>query len=98
MLLRTAQSNGGITVVVTNQIQSNSDGVFGEKSMSVGGQVMLYASTNVVQLRRLKLNNYVAELNISPCYARRMIEFLIHHRSVLDGDKQDPLRRRSYQK
>ena len=59
---------------------------------------MLYASTNVVQVRRLKLNNYVAELNISPCYARRMIEFLIHHRSVLDGDKQDPLRRRSYQK
>jgi DNA repair protein RadA len=75
MLLKIAQTNGGVAVVVTNQIQSNPDnGIFGEKSMPVGGQIMLYASTDVIHLRRLKLYNQQAELVISPCYPRKLID------------------------
>jgi len=84
MLLRTAQTNGGVAVVVTNQMQSNPDGVFGEKSMPVGGQIMLYASTHVIHLRRLKLYNHQAELVISPCYPRKVIDFVIDQRGVVD--------------
>jgi DNA repair protein RadA len=94
MLLRKAQTNK-VAVVVTNQMHSNPDGVFGEKSMPVGGQVMLYASTHVVHMRRLKLNNHVAELDISPCYPRKAIDFVIDQRGVADGGAtQAPLMRR----
>ena len=94
MLLRTAQTKK-VAVVVTNQMQSNPDGSFDEKSMPVGGQVMLYASTHVVHLRRLKLDNYQAELDISPCYPRKVIDFVIDQRGVVDDLKQaPPLRRR----
>ena len=95
MLLRTAQTNK-VAVAITNQMQSNPDGsIFGEKSMPVGGHVMLYASTHVVHMRRLKLGNYQAELYISPCYPRNGIEFVIDHRGVADGGAtQAPLRRR----
>jgi DNA repair protein RadA len=45
MLLRTAQTHR-MAVVVTNQMQSSPQGsIFGEKSIPVGGQVMLYART-----------------------------------------------------
>jgi DNA repair protein RadA len=71
MLLKIAQSNGGVAIVVTNQIQSNPDGAFDDRSMPVGGQVMLYAGTHIVYLRRLKLDNYQAELDICPCYPRK---------------------------
>ena len=95
MLLRTAQTNK-VAVVITNQMQSNPDGsIFGEKSMPVGGQVMLHASTHVVHLRQLKLDNYQAELDISPCYPRKVIDFVIDQRGVVDDLKQaPPLRRR----
>jgi DNA repair protein RadA len=95
MLLKIAQTNK-VAVVVTNQMQSNPDDrVFGDKSMPVGGKIMLYASTHVVHLRRLKLDNYQAELDISPCYPRKVIGFMIDKRGVIDGDsRQAPLRRR----
>jgi DNA repair protein RadA len=84
MLLKIAQTNGRVAVVVTNQMQSNPDnGIFGDKSMPVGGQIMLYASTHVVHLRRLKLDNYQAELDISPCYPRKVIGFMIDQRGVI---------------
>jgi DNA repair protein RadA len=99
MLLRTAQTNGRIAVVLTNQMQSNPDnGILGDKSMPVGGHIMLYASTHVVHLRRLKLYNHQAELVISPCYPRRVIDFVVDQRGVVDDinddDKQAHLRRR----
>ena len=85
MLLRTAQSNQGVAVVVTNQMQSNPDGsIFGDKSMPVGGQVMLHASTHVIHLKRLKLYNHQAELDISPCYPCKIIDFTIDQRGVVD--------------
>ena len=56
-----------------------------EKSTPVGGQVMLYASTHVVHLRQLKLDNYQAKLDISPCYPRKVIDFVIDQRGVADG-------------
>jgi Rad51 protein len=66
--------------------------------MPIGGQVMFYASTHVVHLRRLKLDNYQAELDISPCHPRKVIDFMIDQRGVVDiiddNDKQAPLRRR----
>ncbi len=96
MLLRTAQSNQGVAVVVTNQMQSNPDnGIFGYKSMPVGGQIMLYASTHVVHLRRLKLDNYQAELDMSPCYPRKVIDFAIDQRDVVDDSNQAPLRKKT---
>ena len=85
MLLKIAQTNGRFAILVTNQMQSNPDnGIFGEKSMPVGGQVMLYASTHVVHMRRLKLDNYQAKLDISPCYPRKVIDFMIDQRGVID--------------
>ena len=73
MLKKIAQTNK-VAVVVTNQMQSNPDNIiFGEKSMPVGGQIMLYASTHVIHLRRFKLYNHQAELVISPCYPRKVI-------------------------
>jgi DNA repair protein RadA len=84
MLLRTARTNK-VAVVITNQMQSNPDGsIFGEKSMPVGGQVMLHASTHVVRLKRLKLDNRIAELDISPYYPRKVIGFMIAQRGVVD--------------
>ena len=84
MLLRTAQTNGRVAIVVTNQMQCNPDGIFGDRTTPVGGQVMLYASTHVVRLRRLKLDNRLAELDISPCYTRKVIDFIIDQRGVVD--------------
>jgi DNA repair protein RadA len=85
MLLRAAQTNGGVAIVVTNQMQSNPNyGIFGEKSMPVGGQIMLYASTHIIHLRRLKLYNHQAELVISPCYPPKVIDFMIDQRGVVD--------------
>jgi DNA repair protein RadA len=83
MLLRIAQTNK-VAVVVTNQMQSNPDNVIFEKSMPVGGHIMLYASTHVVHLRSLKLDNYRAKLDISPCYPRKVIDFMIDQRGVID--------------
>ena len=94
MLLRIAQTNK-VAVVVTNQMQSNPDGMFGEKSTPVGGQVMLHASTHVIHLRRLKLNNHVTELDISPYYPHKVIDFVIDQSGVADGSAtHTPLRRR----
>jgi DNA repair protein RadA len=94
MLLRIAQTNR-VAVVITNQMQSNPDGIYDDKSMPVGGQVMLYASTHVVRLKRLKLDNRTAELDISPYYPRKVIDFVIDQRGVVDDLKQaPPLRRR----
>jgi RecA/RadA recombinase len=84
MLLRTTQKNK-LAVVITNQIQSNPDGDF-EKSMPVGSHVMLYASTHIVHMRRLKLDNYQVELYISPCYPRKVIDLVIDLRGVVGGD------------
>ncbi len=85
MLLRTTQSNQGVVVVVTNQMQSNPDNdIFGDNFMPVRGQIMLYASTHVIHLRRLKLYNHQAELVISPCYPRKIIGFMIDQRGVVD--------------
>jgi RecA/RadA recombinase len=84
MLLKIAQSNGEVAVVVTNQMQPNpNDGIFGEKSMPVGGHIMLYASTHVVHMRRLKLDNRLVDLDISPCYPRKVIDFIIDQRGVV---------------
>jgi DNA repair protein RadA len=84
MLLQIAQTNR-VAVVMTNQMQSNPDGsIFGDKSMPVGGQVMLYASTHVVHLKRLKLDNRLAELDMSPCYPRKVIGFMIAQRGIVD--------------
>jgi DNA repair protein RadA len=96
MLLRTAQSNQGVAVVVTNQMQSNpDDGIFGDKSMPVGGQIMLHASTHVIHLKRLKLNNHQAELVISPCYPRKVTDFAIDHSGVIDDSNQAPLTKKT---
>jgi hypothetical protein len=66
-------------------MHSNPDnGIFGEKSMPVGGQIMLYASTYIVHLRRLKLYNHQAELVISPCYPGKVTDFAIDQRGVAD--------------
>ena len=92
MLLRIAQTNK-VAVVVTNQMQSNPDNVIFEKSMPVGGQVMLYASIHVIHLKRLKLNNHQAELVISPCYPRKVTDFMIDQRGVVGDCNQAPLRK-----
>jgi hypothetical protein len=68
--------------------------IFGDKSMPVGGNVKLYASIHVFHLRRLKLDNYHAELDINPCYPRKITDFVIDHRGVEGGGTQAPLRRR----
>jgi DNA repair protein RadA len=96
MLLGIAQANGGVAVVVTNQMQSNPDGICGDKSMPVGGYVMLHASTHVVRLRRLKLDNRQAELDISPLYPRKVIDFAIDQRGVVDDSNQAPMRKRTW--
>jgi hypothetical protein len=73
MLLRTAQTNK-VAVVVTNQMQSNPhNGIFGDKPMLVRGQIMLYINTHIIHLRRLKLDNRLSELDISPCYPLRIV-------------------------
>ena len=95
-LLKIAQTNNGDVVVVTNQMQSNpDDGIFGDKFMPVGGQIMLYASTHVIHLKRLKLNNHQAELDISPCYPRKVTDFAIDQRGVVDDSNQAPLRKKT---
>jgi hypothetical protein len=59
---------------------------------------MLHASIYVVHLRGLKLDNRLAELDISPCYPLKIIEFAIDQREVIDvideDDKQAHLSRR----
>ena len=59
---------------------------------------MLHASIYVVHLRRLNLDNRLAELDISSCYPLNVIEFAVDQRGVIDlndeDDKQAHLRRR----
>ncbi len=54
---------------------------------------MLYASTKAVHLRRLILDNRLAELDISTCYPPKVIDFAIDQTDVVDvindvNDKQ----------
>src|SRR5688572_28626346 len=84
MLLKIAQTNGRVAILVTNQMQSAPDQVFGSNPIPIGGYIMSYASTYRIPLRRVYPEKFCAKLGISPGHPQLDTDFAIDKRGVGD--------------
>ena len=84
MLLRIPQTNGGFAIVVTNQMQSAPDQVFGSNPIPIGGYIMSYASTYRIPLRYVYPEKFCGKLDISPGHPQSDSDFAIDKRGVVD--------------
>jgi DNA repair protein RadA len=84
MLLKIAQTNGGVAIVVTNLMQSASDQVFGSNRIPIGSYIMSYASTYRIPLRYVYPEKFCGKLDISPDHPQSDTDFAIDKRGVVD--------------
>ncbi len=82
ILVRLAETYAA-AVVVTNQIQSSPDSVFGEPLKPVGGNVIAHTSTYRLFLKRSGKNR-IARMVDSPYHAEREILFTLSDKGVTD--------------
>lgn len=73
-------------VVVTNQIQSSPDAVFGDAVRPTGGNVVAHTSTYRIYLKRAGKNR-IARMVDSPYHAEREILFTLSDRGISDVDE-----------
>ena len=84
MWLKIVQTNGGVAIAVTNQMQSAPDQVSGSNPISIGGYIMSYASTYRIPLRCLYPEKFCGKLDISPGHPQPDIDFAIDKIGVVD--------------
>ena len=82
MLIRIAETYG-IVVVVTNQILSSPDAIFGDAFRPTGGHVVAHTSTYRVYLKRSGKNR-IARIVDSPYHPEREILFTLSEQGVAD--------------
>jgi DNA repair protein RadA len=86
ILLRIAQTYG-IAVLVTNQIQSSPDSIFGDVFRPTGGHVVAHTSTYRVLLKRSGKKNRIARMVDSPYHAEREVLFTLTEKGVTDPEE-----------
>ena len=85
ILVRLAETYS-IAVVVTNQIQSSPDSVFGESVRPTGGNVVAHTSTYRIFLKKSGKNR-IARMVDSPYHAEREILFSLTDKGVSDIER-----------
>jgi DNA repair protein RadA len=66
-----------VTVIITNQVQANPGGFFGDTLKPAGGHVLAHASTYRIWLRKSKENIRIAKIFDSPLHPEREVQFKI---------------------
>ena len=82
VLIRIAETYG-IVIVVTNQILSSPDAIFGDAFRPTGGHVVAHTSTYRVYLKKAGKNR-IARIVDSPYHAEREVLFTLSEEGVTD--------------
>lgn len=85
ILLRIAETCK-IAVVITNQIQSSPDAIFGDPNKATGGNVMAHTSTYRIYLKKAGKNR-IARMVDSPYHSEREVLFTINEQGIGDPQK-----------
>ena len=85
ILLRIAETCK-IAVVLTNQIQSSPDAIFGDPNKATGGNVMAHTSTYRLYLKKSGKNR-IARMVDSPYHSEREILFTLNDQGIGDPQK-----------
>jgi DNA repair protein RadA len=85
ILLRIAETCK-IAVVITNQIQSSPDAIFGDPNKATGGNVMAHTSTYRLYLKKAGKNR-IARMVDSPYHSEREILFALTDQGIGDPQK-----------
>jgi DNA repair protein RadA len=86
-LLRVAEAFN-ISVVLTNQVMSTPDTMYGDPNKPTGGHVMAHACTHRVFLRKGRQNTRLARVIDSPSLPEEKIRFAITAAGVVDSDDE----------
>ena len=87
-LLRVAEAFN-ISVVLTNQVLSTPDTMYGDPNKPTGGHVMAHACTHRVFLRRGRQNTRLARVIDSPSLPEEKIRFAITAAGIVDTDADE---------
>lgn len=82
LLTRTADTRN-VAVVLTNQVQSVPDVLFGDPSRATGGHVVAHTSTYRIYLRKAGKNR-IARMIDSPYHAERESVFILNEKGIDD--------------
>ena len=85
-LMRVAEAFN-VSVVLTNQVLSTPDTMYGDPNKPTGGHVMAHACTHRVYLRKGKQNTRLARVIDSPYLPEERIRFAISEAGVIDSDE-----------
>jgi len=85
-LLRVAEAFN-VAVVLTNQVLSTPDTMYGDPNKPTGGHVMAHACTHRVFLRKGRQNTRLARVIDSPSLPEEKIRFAITAAGVVDADE-----------
>jgi DNA repair protein RadA len=85
ILLRIAETCK-IAVVITNQIQSSPDAIFGDPNKATGGNVMAHTSTYRLYLKKAGKNR-IARMVDSPYHSEREVLFVLNEQGIGDPQK-----------
>ena len=83
-LLRLANSHN-LAVVVTNQVMSNPDQMFGDPTKAIGGHIVAHNSAVRVYLRKSKKDKRIARLVDSPYMPEGEAVFKVKDEGIIDG-------------
>jgi DNA repair protein RadA len=86
-LLRVAEAFN-ISVVLTNQVMSTPDTMYGDPNKPTGGHVMAHACTHRVFLRKGRKNTRLARVIDSPSLPEEKIRFAITAAGVVDSEEE----------
>ena len=86
-LLRVAEAFN-ISVVLTNQVLSTPDTMYGDPNKPTGGHVMAHACTHRVFLRKGRQNTRLARVIDSPSLPEEKIRFAITAAGIVDSDDE----------
>jgi DNA repair protein RadA len=84
-LLRVAEAFN-VSVVLTNQVMSTPDTMYGDPNKPTGGHVMAHACTHRVYLRKGRQNTRLARVIDSPSLPEEKIRFAITAAGVVDSN------------
>jgi len=86
-LLRVAEAFN-VAVVLTNQVLSTPDTMYGDPNKPTGGHVMAHACTHRVFLRKGRKNTRLARVIDSPSLPEEKIRFAITAAGIVDSDDE----------
>ncbi len=86
-LLRVAEAFN-VSVVLTNQVLSTPDTMYGDPNKPTGGHVMAHACTHRVFLRKGRQNTRLARVIDSPSLPEEKIRFAITAAGIVDPDEE----------